>query len=540
MLDSIAVPRRPYDFADYIDILRRNFRWIIGPTFAGLVISVVIAFALPDVYVSTATIRVTPQQISIEVIPNITSQDVADRINSMALVIYSRATLASLINQYGLYKKNLKDEPMQDVIEKMKRDVIIQPTGGTTTASNRFLPTMLVGFKYSDKYTAQRVCQDIVSRLMSLSSQEGVESQQEAHVFLTDEAQQAKRDLNELEQKLAEFREKYAGHLPEEQITNMQAMNTLNNRMDSLTEAANRNTEQRMMLEQEMRIARDRLAALRNSAQQTAARNEKVAALDQEILKLQDAIESMKQRYTDDYPDLEDAKSRLEFLKKQRDDAAKQKPTLADASNIDNSAVANERQDIQNQIDRFQTQLKANSMDATLIQKDIASTSSAIRGYQTRLGTSASEKEYEDLQRERDLARQHYLDFQAKTARSAVSIDLQKRKQGEGLELIDPASLPPTPVAPNRGRNIPIGAGIGLVVGLVLVGVREVKDTSLKNLKDARLYTQLSILGSIPLLENDVVVQRRKQVMWVSWATATLAGLAIMAVSVAHYYLGKG
>jgi hypothetical protein len=59
----------------------------------------------------------------------------------------------------------------------------------------------------------------------------------------------------------------------------------------------------------------------------------------------------------------------------------------------------------------------------------------------------------------------------------------------------------------------------------------------LKNLKDARLYTQLSILGSVPLLENDVVVQRRKQVMWVSWATGTLLGLAIIAGSIAHHYL---
>ena len=62
------------------------------------------------------------------------------------------------------------------------------------------------------------------------------------------------------------------------------------------------------------------------------------------------------------------------------------------------------------------------------------------------------------------------------------------------------------------------------------------KDTSLKNLKDARLYTQLPILGSIPLLENDVVVQRRKQVMWVSWATGTVLGLAIAGASIAHYY----
>ena len=110
MLDSIAVPRRAYDFEDYIDILRRNFRWIIAPTFAGLVISVVVAFSMPDVYVSTATIRVTPQQISEQLVASVTSQDVADRINAMALVIYSRATMTSLINQYGLYKKDLKNE----------------------------------------------------------------------------------------------------------------------------------------------------------------------------------------------------------------------------------------------------------------------------------------------------------------------------------------------------------------------------------------------------------------------------------------------
>ncbi len=114
---------------------------------------------------------------------------------------------------------------------------------------------------------------------------------------------------------------------------------------------------------------------------------------------------------------------------------------------------------------------------------------------------------------------------------------MERSKQGETLELLDQASLPTSPVAPKRRMILPIGTVIGLILGIAIVAVREVKDTSLKNLKDARLYTQLSILGSIPLLENDIVVQRRKQVMWVGWATATIAGLAIMAGSVAHYYL---
>ena len=34
MLERISVPRRSMDFEDYVDILRRNFRWVLAPTFA--------------------------------------------------------------------------------------------------------------------------------------------------------------------------------------------------------------------------------------------------------------------------------------------------------------------------------------------------------------------------------------------------------------------------------------------------------------------------------------------------------------------------
>lgn len=107
------------------------------------------------------------------------------------------------------------------------------------------------------------------------------------------------------------------------------------------------------------------------------------------------------------------------------------------------------------------------------------------------------------------------------------------------MEVLNEASMPTEPTEPKRSVIIPIGAVGGLFLGIILIAIREMKDTSLKNLKDARVYTQLSILGSIPLLENDVVVQRRKQVMLVSWAAAMLLGLAIIVGSVLHYYSNK-
>ena len=116
---------------------------------------------------------------------------------------------------------------------------------------------------------------------------------------------------------------------------------------------------------------------------------------------------------------------------------------------------------------------------------------------------------------------------------------METRKQGEMLELLDPASLPMTPTEPKRPIVISIGAALGLLLGAMIAGAREMKDTSLKNLKDVRAYTQMAILGSIPLLENDFVVRRRKRLSWLGWTTACLAAVVIMAGSVVYYYVTR-
>ncbi len=65
------------------------------------------------------------------------------------------------------------------------------------------------------------------------------------------------------------------------------------------------------------------------------------------------------------------------------------------------------------------------------------------------------------------------------------------------------------------------------------------KDTSLRTLKDVRAYTQLTILGSIPLLENDLVLMRRRRMAWLAWTTACLFSIAAVAGSVYYYYATK-
>ena len=61
--ENLTTNRRALDIEDYIDILRRHKAWILGPVFAALVVSVVVAFLWPDTYVSVAVIRVVPPQV---------------------------------------------------------------------------------------------------------------------------------------------------------------------------------------------------------------------------------------------------------------------------------------------------------------------------------------------------------------------------------------------------------------------------------------------------------------------------------------------
>jgi polysaccharide biosynthesis transport protein len=540
MLDRLSIPRRALDFEDYIDIVRRNFRWIIGPAFAGLIISTVVAYLMVDTFVSTAVIRIVPQQISEELIKNTSSQDVSDRINGMAQQILSRGTLTNLIETYGLYKDELKHAPMQDVVGTMHGAInIAAATGVTSMAGSRSLPAMTIQFAYRDPALATKVCSELVSRFMNASSQDVMDSQLASNQFLNDEFDRAKRDLDAIEKKLTDYKAKNAGRLPDELQTNISQMNALDQRASSLSEAATRNAERRMMLESELRARKDRLAALKRN-NYSAAGGDRISDLEKQISDFESAISAMKDRYTDDYPDLQSTRDRLVVLKKQRDDALKNAAKNEPSTATESPAAGRDRMEAEQSVEVVQTQLKALALEEKDVQRGTVQVNEALRKYQGRIeGIPAGEMEYAELVRDREHARQKYDEFEAKRHKSSVSMDLERRKQGETLELLDAPSSPVAPTKPQRAMIIPIGLAAGLVLGAILVALREVKDTSLKNLKDARLYTQLSILGSIPLLENDVVVQRRKQVLWVGWATATILGLAIMAGSVAHYYLGR-
>jgi capsular polysaccharide biosynthesis protein len=171
--------------------------------------------------------------------------------------------------------------------------------------------------------------------------------------------------------------------------------------------------------------------------------------------------------------------------------------------------------------------------------KQIQALTVTIGNYTAKVeGSPQLEGQYVALTRDLALAKQSYEDMHRKSELSETAKDLEEHRGGENLGVLDPASLPEAPSEPNRPQWAAMGAGMGLMLGIVLAGAKEMKNTSLKNLKDVRAYTNLPVLSSIPLLENALLVRRKRRLLWLAWTSAIIFGSIAMSAAAYYYYYG--
>jgi polysaccharide chain length determinant protein (PEP-CTERM system associated) len=543
--DLLSVARRPMDVEDYIDVIRRHKSWIIGPTFLALVASVVLAFFWPDTFVSQATIQVVPPQVPERYVPSNVNSEMTQRINAMANSIESRANLTNLINTHGLYRSQLSRKPLEDVIEDMRRDIHISPVGSLQTATGKSpISAFKVAFEYSNRYLAQKVAAELArdfidANIRALASQSAATTD-----FLKDQWEAARRRLDELENRMTDFRLKNAGRLPDQLQANLQTLRSLETQLAGVNDVINRIGQEKLLLENQVRIYRDQLTTLKSTSNSVTerAKDERLAQAEREILTLEAALSGLRERYKSTHPDVKQAEAQLAALRSRRDallKEAEQRQTTAAPARPSTEDIRG-AQEIESAIARLQGQIQVKDLEMEERTKTQKKINDAIDAYNARIQSSPiMERDYAELSRDYDLAKSRYEDLNLKKSQSETATALENRQYGERLELLESASLPETPDKPNRIMMVSTGLGIGLVLGLFITGVREMKDTSLKNLKDARAYTNLPVLGTVPLLENDLVVRRKRRLTWLAWSAATILGIVAMTRSIYYYYSTK-
>lgn len=560
----VSVSRRPPDIEDYIDMLRRYRSWIIGPTFAGLVVATVVAFFWPDTYISTAVMRITPQQVPEKLVPSAITTQMADRLQQMETDILSRTSLAEIIQKpsLDLYKKERARLPMEDIVQDMRnKSIRITPiTDMPTTGGRRYASAFAISFMYTDRYKAQAVVRELVTKF---TEQNVTVQRNQANLttnFLSDELKASKEKMDNLDEQLTKFKVQNAGMLPEQAQANAQALQTYQLQLMNVENSLNRATQDKIILETNLTNIKNNLNLAMANLERTIGgnsttavpqmvQNQKLIELNKMISDRRSALAAAKENYGANHPDVVAAEAALQSLERERDDLQRQESqAAASASPITTTTPVTVIRDpvVQQQIEGYRSQqaqltsqIAAKQMEIESLKRNQGQLEKVIADYNQRLQRAPlNEQQYNALLRDYNLAKQDYEDMSKRHDEAETAQNIEEHKAGENLEVLDPASLPEQPAQPNRLAWAGIGTFAGLGLGIMLAAAQEVKNTSLKNLKDVRAYTNMPVLSSIPLLENALLVRRKRRLVWLAWSSAIILGFILMGGSMYYHISG--
>jgi polysaccharide biosynthesis transport protein len=551
----VAISRRTLDLEDYIDVARRHVSWIVGPMLAGTVIAIVVAFALPNVYISQAEMQITPAQISESIVKTTVNQQLTDRIMQMENEILSRTSLSNIIQdpRLDLYKSDRAREPIEDVIETMRnRDIKIKidalPGDGLRRAS-----AFSISFSYPDRIKAQQTVQALMTKFQDSNLTTQATQQKVVNNYVHDELSEAKAKLDQLNEQLTKFRVENSGKLPEQSNLNVAQLTALQQQSTTINDGLNRLAQERVQLDQRDTTLQGQVDLFNMFDKETGPsapvakrQNDRLLELNRNIENIESQLAQMRQIYKANYPDMRDAEARLQVLRNQRDELQKkqdeeqaklEEATKEPSKKPTNFANAQSLSNLQGQIDATRALVKANEMQRASLMKQQTVLNKAIDEYQAKLtATSGIEATYAEMVANQRAASDKFQVLQSKQELTEQNGELLSRKAGENLDVLDPPSLPQSPAKPNRWLIVGAGMAISLILGVALAGVREAQDTSLKNLKDVRAYTNLPVLSSIPLLENTLLVRRKRRMAYLAWSAAIIVGMLAISASLYYHY----
>jgi polysaccharide chain length determinant protein (PEP-CTERM system associated) len=465
---------------DYFSMLRKRLWIVILPAVLFAIVGVGLTFFVQPEYISQTLVLIEQQKVPDNYVKPVVSEDLNARLASMKEQILSRSRLQPIIERFNLY--GTAGLGMDGRIDKVRKDITIKPIE-SQLARTGGLPGFFISFKAGDAHTAQQVCGEITSLFVSENLHAREQSAEGTTEFLRQQLADAKRSLDDQDEKLAAFQRTYAGRLPGEEGSNMNMLTSLNTQLDAATQALAR-------LEQDKTYGETMLTSQLQNLPASDMQRVQPQAQQAELAQLIAQEADLTSRYTDDYPDVVTVRRKIRELRAEMAQAPSSPAAASPAPNRPEPA----------NIVSLRAQLHA--MDQSIAQKkrDQMAIQAQLRQYQDKISSSpAVQAEYKQITRDYQTAQTFYDELLGKMNQSKMATDLERRQQGEQFKLMDEANLPDGPAFPKRSVFFSGGLALGLLLGLLIVAWIEYRDTAVRSERDIWAFTKLPTLGMISL-----------------------------------------
>jgi polysaccharide chain length determinant protein (PEP-CTERM system associated) len=478
-------------YEDYIAILKRRCWLLFVPALVLPFVGLGVTFLVPPQYISQTLVLVEQQQIPDDYVKPIVSQDWNARLASMKEQILSRSLLQPIIERFGLYAD--RKVPMEERVDLTRTAISIKPIH--SEAGTNGLPGFFIAFTGSQPRLAQQVCGEISSLFVRENLRAREQTAEGTTDFLKGQLADAKKNLDDQDQKLAIFQRKYIGKLPGQEQPNMNMLTSLDTQLQATTQEIAR-MQQDKSYEEAMLAQQTR--DLPSPTQVGPAPEDRQAELD----KMLAAEADLETRYTPNHPDVIALRHNIDELKQL---IAQPSTTPAPAPRL----VARPEPV---QIQQLRAQLR--SLDQGLADKkqEQAHIEEQIRLYQDRIQSSPMvQEEFKQITRDYVTAQQFYDDLLTKKNHSEMAADLERRQQGEQFRVMDAPNLPEQPSFPKRWLFMCAGLVAGLCFGVMFTAFVEYRDTALRTERDIHAFTKLPTLGVISWIAADRIPASAKR-----------------------------
>jgi polysaccharide chain length determinant protein (PEP-CTERM system associated) len=463
----------------------RKYWWIVPLTVVGcLSIATLLTVVLPKKYTSKTLVLIDQPTVSADIVKPVVSEASNQRLASMQQEILSRTHLQPIIEKFGLYSEDRASTHMDDLILRLHDAITVSPLEAMPGTQEHHMPGFQISVVFNNPQTAQRICSEITTMFMEQNAKYMDDKSKSTTQFVSQHLEEAKQKLDEEDAKLADFKRRYIGSLPEQEQTNLSLLGGMNSQLEASTQALNR-------LQQDKALNESLLSTQLANWQLATSGNGNPETLEQQLAGLQDLLSTLESRYTPEHPDVIKTKSQIEEIRKQI--AAGPRP---------GSGVPSRTAKIEPpQIQQLRLRIQQADFDIAELSKRQTQIQNHINVLQGKLQSSpAVEQEFKELTRNHQTALEFYNDLLRKQDQSEIAGDLNHQQEGEHFNVLDPPSLPVEPSFPKPLIFAGGGLAAGLFLGAGIIYLLAALDKAMHSILDVEYCLKLPVLAAVPIL----------------------------------------
>jgi polysaccharide chain length determinant protein (PEP-CTERM system associated) len=442
---------------------------------------------LPKKYTSSTTVLVEQPVVPADYVRPVVQEDLHNHLASMQAEILSSSRLQPIIEKFDLFpdqRGQVSNEALQGQLRKSIDVELMQPMLG---AVNRQPPGFHVSVTFNNPKQAQEICNEVTDMFMKENEKSRIGKAVVTTSFLSDQLTQAKEKLDEQDAKLADFKRKYLGSLPEEEGSNLSLLNGLESQLEATTQAVNRAQQDKTFNETLLSQQEANWKSMLNGGQQNPETQE------QQLAALQEQYNSVLLRYKPEYPDAMKLKAQIDDLQRRMADGETAKPTT--------TSIVPQHEPAQ--LQSLRAKIKQDDLSIAELTKKQAQIQEQSRLLQGRIQASPMvEEQFKELNRNYQTAQQSYDQLLKNKTDAAMATQLEQQQQSETFQVLDKPNYPALPSFPNVLAFTGGGFGGGLVFGLAILYLIAMTDKAMYSERDVETCLKLPVLTVVPSLDQ--------------------------------------